>query len=134
MVNIGLKVKTVQRNPRPSYLFMTQADGRGVERADVCVQTREALLPSPVTSAVARRHWRIAAELAASVHQWQKRTVFLLNSRMNTNQFFDFVLAEFSIACEVRTKSQAVDAAESMATGLIPGLQAAVLTRMTQRA
>jgi hypothetical protein len=25
---------------------------------------------------------------------------------MNTSQFFDFVLAEFSIACEVRTKSQ----------------------------
>ena len=32
--------------------------------------------------------------------------MFLFNSRMSTSQFFDFVLAEFSLLCEVRTKNQ----------------------------
>jgi hypothetical protein len=36
---------------------------------------------------------------------------------MNTSQFFDFVRAEFAVACEAYNRSQQFDAAESMAAG-----------------
>lgn len=39
------------------------------------------------------------------LHQRRTRTAFLFNSRMNTNQLFDFVLSEFEVSCESRTKS-----------------------------
>jgi type II secretory pathway predicted ATPase ExeA len=34
------------------------------------------------------------------------RTAFLFNSRMNSNHLLDFILAEFEIPCESRSKSQ----------------------------
>jgi type II secretory pathway predicted ATPase ExeA len=40
------------------------------------------------------------------LHQRRARTAFLFNSRMNTNQMFDFILAEFGISCDSQTKSQ----------------------------
>jgi type II secretory pathway predicted ATPase ExeA len=40
------------------------------------------------------------------LQQRKVRTAFLFNSRMNTNQMFDFILAEFGIPCESRSKSQ----------------------------
>src|SRR5208283_644882 len=33
-------------------------------------------------------------------------TAFLFNSRMNSNQLFDFILAEFDIPCDSKSKSQ----------------------------
>jgi len=40
------------------------------------------------------------------LHQRHVRTAFLFNSRMNSNHLFDFILAEFEIVCDSRTKSQ----------------------------
>jgi type II secretory pathway predicted ATPase ExeA len=40
------------------------------------------------------------------LHERRARTAFLFNSRINSTQLLDFVLAEFEIACESKTKSQ----------------------------
>src|SRR6202051_372818 len=40
------------------------------------------------------------------LHQQKVRSAFLFNSRMNTSQLFDFILAEFGIDCESPSKSQ----------------------------
>src|SRR5260370_33927628 len=48
----------------------------------------------------------LVKSLLACLQQRRVRTAFLFNSRMNTNQLFDFILAEFGISCESRTKSQ----------------------------
>jgi type II secretory pathway predicted ATPase ExeA len=40
------------------------------------------------------------------LHHRRARTAFLFNSRMNSNQLFDFILAEFDIQCESKSKSQ----------------------------
>ena len=40
------------------------------------------------------------------LHYRRARTAFLFNSRMNSNHLFDFILAEFEITCESRSKSQ----------------------------
>jgi general secretion pathway protein A len=40
------------------------------------------------------------------LHERPTKTAFLFNSRMTSAQLFDFVLAEFDIACESRSKSQ----------------------------
>ena len=64
------------------------------------------------TSGAATRPWPTAQPASwASVtpwrlHQRSAKTAFLFNSRMNSSQLFDFVLAEFDIPCESRSKSQ----------------------------
>jgi len=40
------------------------------------------------------------------LHGHGTKTAFLFNSRMNSTQLFDFVLAEFEIPCDSRSKSQ----------------------------
>ena len=40
------------------------------------------------------------------LRQRRTRTAFLFNSRLNSNQLFDLILAEFGVTCQVRDKSQ----------------------------
>ena len=40
------------------------------------------------------------------LHLKRTKTAFLFNSRMNSSQLFDFILAEFDISCDSRSKSQ----------------------------
>ena len=40
------------------------------------------------------------------LHLRRTKTAFLFNSRMNSSQLFDFILAEFDIPCDNRSKSQ----------------------------
>ena len=68
------------------------------------IQTRKGFIT--LTGEVGTGKTTLINRLLDWLHQKNARTAFLFNSRMNSNQLFDFILAEFDIQCESKSKSQ----------------------------
>jgi general secretion pathway protein A len=68
------------------------------------IQTRKGFIT--LTGEVGTGKTTLVNRLLDWLHHRRARTAFLFNSRMNTNQLFDFILAEFDITCDSRSKSQ----------------------------
>jgi type II secretory pathway predicted ATPase ExeA len=100
----GLKENPFNVNPDPRYLFLTKEIEEALSGLMYGVQNRKGFIT--LTGEVGTGKTTLVNRLLEWLHQRQVRTAFLFNSRMNTNQLFDFILAEFGISCESRTKSQ----------------------------
>jgi len=100
----GLKENPFNVNPDPRYLFLTKQIEEALTGLMYGIQTRKGFIT--LTGEVGTGKTTLVNRLLDWLHQRRTRTAFLFNSRMNTNQLFDFILAEFDIACESRTKSQ----------------------------
>jgi general secretion pathway protein A len=100
----GLKENPFNVNPDPRFLFLTQQIEEALAGLMYGVQTKKGFIT--LTGEVGTGKTTLINRLLDWLHQRQTRTAFLFNSRMNTNQLFDFILAEFDIPCESRTKSQ----------------------------
>jgi type II secretory pathway predicted ATPase ExeA len=68
------------------------------------IQTRKGFIT--LTGEVGTGKTTLINRLLDWLHHRRARTAFLFNSRMNSNQLFDFILAEFDIQCESKSKSQ----------------------------
>jgi general secretion pathway protein A len=68
------------------------------------IQTRKGFIT--LTGEVGTGKTTLINRLLDWLHHRDARTAFLFNSRMNSNQLFDFILAEFDIPCESKSKSQ----------------------------
>jgi type II secretory pathway predicted ATPase ExeA len=68
------------------------------------IQTRKGFIT--LTGEVGTGKTTLVNRLLDWLHHRQTRTAFLFNSRMNSSQLFDFILAEFDIPCESKSKSQ----------------------------
>src|SRR5712664_3722224 len=100
----GLKDNPFNVNPDPRYLFLTKEIEEALSGLMYGVQNRKGFIT--LTGEVGTGKTTLINRLVEWLHQRQVRTAFLFNSRMNTNQLFDFILAEFGITCESQTKSQ----------------------------
>src|SRR5277367_176201 len=100
----GLKESPFNVNPDPRFLFLTQEIEEALAGLMYGIQTRKGFIT--LTGEVGTGKTTLINRLLDWLHQRRTRTAFLFNSRMNTNQLFDFILAEFDIPCESRTKSQ----------------------------
>jgi len=100
----GLKDNPFNVNPDPRYLFLTKEIEEALSGLMYGVQNRKGFIT--LTGEVGTGKTTLINRLVEWLHQRRVRTAFLFNSRMNTNQLFDFILAEFGISCESRTKSQ----------------------------
>jgi general secretion pathway protein A len=100
----GLKENPFNVNPDPRYLFMTKQMEEALSGLVYGIQTRKGFVT--LTGEVGTGKTTLINRLLNWLHKVQTKTAFLFNSRMNTTQFFDFVLAEFGISCETHTKSQ----------------------------
>src|ERR1700693_4209577 len=100
----GLREYPFNVNPDPRYLFLTSQTREALYEMTYGIQARKALIL--LTGEVGTGKTTLINRLLDWLHQQRTRTAFLFNSRMNTNQLFDFVLSEFDIVCESRTKSQ----------------------------
>ncbi len=100
----GLKENPFNVNPDPRYLFHTKEIEEALSGLMYGVQNRKGFIT--LTGEVGTGKTTLVNRLIDWLHQRRVRTAFLFNSRMNTNQLFDFILAEFGISCESRTKSQ----------------------------
>ncbi len=100
----GLKENPFNVNPDPRFLFLTEQIEEALAGLMYGIQTKKGFIT--LTGEVGTGKTTLINRLLDWLHQRHTRTAFLFNSRMNTNQLFDFILAEFDIACESRTKSQ----------------------------
>src|SRR5271163_3439226 len=100
----GLKENPFNVNPDPRFLFLTQQIEEALAGLMYGIQTRKGFVT--LTGAVGTGKTTLINRLLDWLHQRKARTAFLFNSRMNSNQLLDFILAEFDIPCDSKSKSQ----------------------------
>src|SRR5437660_9984733 len=99
-----LKANPFNVNPDPRYLFLTKQIEETLSSLMYGIQTRKGIVT--LAGEVGTGKTTLVNRLLDWLHQNAAKTAFLFNSRMNSSQFFDFVLAEFGIRCESSSKSQ----------------------------
>jgi type II secretory pathway predicted ATPase ExeA len=100
----GLKDNPFNVNPDPRYLFLTKQIEEALSGLMYGIQTRKGFIT--LTGEVGTGKTTLVNRLLDWLHLRRAKTAFLFNSRMNSNQLFDFIMAEFDIFCEDRSKSQ----------------------------
>jgi general secretion pathway protein A len=100
----GLKENPFNVNPDPRFLYLTKQIEEALTGLMYGIQTRKGFIT--LTGEVGTGKTTLVNRLLDWLHHRQTRTAFLFNSRMNSSQLFDFILAEFDIACESKSKSQ----------------------------
>jgi general secretion pathway protein A len=100
----GLKENPFNVSPDPRYLFLTQQIEETLSSLMYGIETRKGILT--LTGEVGTGKTTLVNRLLDWLHGRATKTAFLFNSRMNSTQLFDFVLAEFDIHCESSSKSQ----------------------------
>src|SRR6202007_2828438 len=100
----GLKENPFNVNPDPRYLLLTTQIEEALTGLMYGIQTRKGFIT--LTGEVGTGKTTLVNRLLEWLHQRRAKTAFLFNSRMNKNQPFDFILAEFDIPCESKSKSQ----------------------------
>jgi general secretion pathway protein A len=100
----GLRANPFNVNPDPRYLFLT----RHTEEALACltygIQSRKGFVL--LTGEVGTGKTTLINKLLEWLRLQQVATAFIFNSRLNTPQFLDYMMADFGIPCDSRTKSQ----------------------------
>jgi len=100
----GLKENPFNVNPDPRFLFLTKEIEEALTGLMYGIQTRKGFIT--LTGEVGTGKTTLINRLLDWLHHRKTRTAFLFNSRMNSSQLFDFILAEFDIPCESKSKSQ----------------------------
>src|SRR2546426_8252654 len=100
----GLKENPFNVNPDPRYLFLTKQIEEALSGLMYGIQTRKGFIT--LTGEVGTGKTTLVNRLLDWLHLRRTKTAFLFNSRMNSSQLFDFILAEFDIPCDNRSKSQ----------------------------
>jgi general secretion pathway protein A len=100
----GLRANPFNVNPDPRYLFLT----RHTEEALACltygIQSRKGFVL--LTGEVGTGKTTLVNKLLEWLRAQRVPTAFIFNSRMNVSQFLDYMMADFGIPCETRSKSQ----------------------------
>ncbi|MGA2389756.1 MAG: AAA family ATPase [Candidatus Sulfotelmatobacter sp.] len=100
----GLRANPFNVNPDPRYLFLT----RHTEEALACltygIQSRKGFVL--LTGEVGTGKTTLINKLLEWLRLQQVATAFVFNSRLNTTQFLDYMMADFGIPCDSKSKSQ----------------------------
>jgi general secretion pathway protein A len=100
----GLWANPFNVNPDPRYLFLT----RHTEEALACltygIQSRKGFVL--LTGEVGTGKTTLVNKLMEWLRMQQVSTAFIFNPRMNIPQFLDYMIADFGIPCDSKTKSQ----------------------------
>lgn len=100
----GLKENPFSVSPDPRYLFFTKQIEETLSSLMYGIETKKGIIS--LTGEVGTGKTTLINRLLDWLNQRGTKSAFLFNSRMNSSQLFDFVLAEFDIHCESRSKSQ----------------------------
>jgi general secretion pathway protein A len=100
----GLQENPFNVNPDPRYLYLTKQIEEALSALMYGIQTRKGFMT--LTGEVGTGKTTLVNRLLNWLHQGRTKTAFIFNSRLDTSQLFDLVLAEFEIHCESPSKSQ----------------------------
>lgn len=100
----SLKDNPFNVNPDPRFLVFTAQIEETLTGLMYGIQTRKGFVT--LTGEVGTGKTTIINRLLDWLRLRRTHTAFLFNSRMNTNQLFDFILHEFEISCASTSKSQ----------------------------
>src|SRR5215470_13244321 len=100
----GLKESPFNVNPDPRFLFLTAQIEETLTGLMYGIQTHKGFIT--LTGEVGTGKTTLVNRLLDWLHHRRARTAFLFNSRVNTSQLIDFILAEFDVQCESKSKSQ----------------------------
>jgi len=100
----GLKENPFNVNPDPRFLFLTKQIEEALTGLMYGIQTRKGFVT--LTGEIGTGKTTLINRLLEWLHHRKARTAFLFNSRMNSSQLLDFILAEFDIPCDSKSKSQ----------------------------
>lgn len=100
----GLRENPFNVNPDPRYLFLTEHTEEALASLTYGIQHRRGFIL--LTGEVGTGKTTLLNKLLGWLHRQGVSTAFLFNPRMNVAEFFDFMMADFGIACDSRNKSQ----------------------------
>src|SRR5260370_3461946 len=102
----GLKESPFNVNPDPRYLYLTHNIKEGVVCLIYGIKTREVFVL--LTGEVGTGKTTFLNKLLEWCRQERISTAFMFNPRLTEAEFFDFMMADFGIACDSTLKSRAL--------------------------
>ncbi|MFZ0039025.1 MAG: AAA family ATPase [Candidatus Acidiferrales bacterium] len=100
----GLRESPFNVNPDPRYLYMTKQTQEALAGLTYGIQNRKGFVL--LTGEVGTGKTTLINQLLDWLRAQRMSTAFIFNSRLEVNQLFDFIMADFEIPCESREKSQ----------------------------
>jgi general secretion pathway protein A len=100
----GLRENPFNVNPDPRYLFTTAHTEEALSCLTYGIQTRKGFVL--LTGEVGTGKTTLINKLLEWLRGRGFSTAFIFNSRLNEEQFFEFMMADFGIRCDTRSKSQ----------------------------
>jgi type II secretory pathway predicted ATPase ExeA len=100
----GLRENPFNVNPDPRYIYLTRQIQEALAGLTYGIQNRKGFIL--LTGEVGTGKTTLLNRLLDWLHGQRVATAFIFNSRLDVNQLFDFMMAEFEIPCESREKSQ----------------------------
>src|ERR1700739_1449034 len=99
----GLKENPFNVNPDPRFLFLTKEIEEALTGLVYRLQPPKGFIT--LTGEVGTGKTPLINRLLDWLHHRRARTAFLFNSRMNSSQLFDFILAAFEIKSDSKYKN-----------------------------
>jgi general secretion pathway protein A len=100
----GLQANPFNPNPDPRFLFLTNATTEALASLAFGIRNRKGFLL--LTGEVGTGKTTLLNRLLEWLSEEGVATAFVFNSRLNEQEFFDFVLNDFGVVCNSRDKSQ----------------------------
>jgi general secretion pathway protein A len=100
----GLRESPFNVNPDPRYLFLTRQIQEALAGLTYGIQNRKGFIL--LTGEVGTGKTTLLNRLLDWLRGRRAKTAYIFNSKLDVNQLFDFIMAEFEIPCESREKSQ----------------------------
>lgn len=100
----GLSENPFNVNPDPRYLYVTEHIQEALACLHYGIENRKGFIL--LTGEVGTGKTTLLNKLLETLRQKGIASAFIFNSRLNTVQFFDFMLADFGLPTEPRVKSQ----------------------------
>jgi len=100
----GLRENPFNVTPDPRFLYLTQHTQEALACLHYGIENRRGFIL--LTGEVGTGKTTLLHKLLESLRQQDVATAFLFNPRLNTIQFFDYMLADFGLPTEPRLKSQ----------------------------
>jgi general secretion pathway protein A len=100
----GLRENPFNVNPDPRFLFVTEHIQEALACLHYGIENRKGFIL--LTGEVGTGKTTLLNKLLESLRKQATASAFIFNPRLNTIQFFDYMLADFGLPTEPRVKSQ----------------------------